>query len=746
MHKIRTWLLGSAFTLFAASLVFSDTINNRVTVINPTSSPVPVLITSPIPITASSASPLPVTCNNCVIPSPTVTAVIATPYPTLPVNLVSPATLSVHEIAPVPTQTVSVVNFPAPNQSIAVTNFPTPVPTQSVVQASGANLHVNVDAMPAITVSPVPTQTVAVVNFPSPVPTQTVAGTVMSDLQSGSGTPLTSTGGYLDTEVHGFPTTLACTQSAPPWSVSQSGTWSTGRTWNLNSSTDSVDIGNYPTSQTVNGTVNANLQSGLGTTISATGTYLDTQLHGSITANLGTLNGAATAANQVTGNTNLATISGQLPSSLGAKTTANSLAVNVASDQTVSVSASALPLPSGAATSALQVSGNSTLSSIQNSVADIDTKTPALGQALSSASVPVVLPAAQITTLTPPTTITANQGGTWNINNISGTVSLPTGAATATGVAAVVTALGSPFQAGGSIGNTGFSINGTLPAFATTPTFNLGTLNGAATSALQTTGNTALSAIQTSVANIPAQGQALSAASLPVVLPAAQITALTPPTSISVSNFPATQLVSAASLPLPSGAATSALQTTGNSTLSTIATNTTNAGTPTVSQSTAANLNATVVGSGGAALATSANQATMITSLGSIVTNTTGAATAANQATIIANQTNGTQVVQTKAPVLANGSLSATQTLSTTESTVAAPANAVGCIFESDSLNSTNARWGFSNSTTAILSTTKGILMEPGRLQSTPFGAGTYLHLIAVSGTPAVNVQWVLSQ
>ena len=36
------------------------------------------------------------------------------------------------------------------------------------------------------------------------------------------------------------------------------------------------------------------------------------------------------------------------------------------------------------------------------STASIDSKTPALGQALAAASVPVVLTAAQITTLTPP--------------------------------------------------------------------------------------------------------------------------------------------------------------------------------------------------------------------------------------------------------------------------------------------------------------------------------------------------------
>jgi hypothetical protein len=58
-----------------------------------------------------------------------------------------------------------------------------------------------------------------------------------------------------------------------------------------------------------------------------------------------------------------------------------------------------ITLPTGASTSALQTTGNTALS-------NIDTKIPTLGQALSSASTPVVLPAAQITTLTPPAAIT----------------------------------------------------------------------------------------------------------------------------------------------------------------------------------------------------------------------------------------------------------------------------------------------------------------------------------------------------
>lgn len=78
----------------------------------------------------------------------------------------------------------------------------------------------------------------------------------------------------------------------------------------------------------------------------------------------------------------------------------------------------------------------------------------ALGQALAAASLPVVLTAAQISTLTPLSTVAVTQStspwvvsltsttvtgtvavtqsGTWNLNNISGTISLPTGAATLT--------------------------------------------------------------------------------------------------------------------------------------------------------------------------------------------------------------------------------------------------------------------------------------------------------------------------
>src|SRR5690242_19092828 len=85
----------------------------------------------------------------------------------------------------------------------------------------------------------------------------------------------------------------------------------------------------------------------------------------------------------------------------------------------------------------------------------------------------------------PGSVVTANQGGTWNLNNVSGTVSLPTGAATAAkqpapgtagtastdvitvqGIASMtalkVDGTGGTFPISGSISNTGFNVTGSL--------------------------------------------------------------------------------------------------------------------------------------------------------------------------------------------------------------------------------------------------------------------------------------------
>lgn len=80
---------------------------------------------------------------------------------------------------------------------------------------------------------------------------------------------------------------------------------------------------------------------------------------------------------------------------------------------------------------------------------------------------------------------------------------------------------------------------------------------------------TTLALIKAKTDNIPAVGQTTMSGSTPVAIASNQ-TAIPVSGSVSVSNFPATQPVSAAALPLPTGASTSALQTTGNTSLSSI--------------------------------------------------------------------------------------------------------------------------------------------------------------------------------
>lgn len=166
----------------------------------------------------------------------------------------------------------------------------------------------------------------------------------------------------------------------------------------------------------------------------------------------------------------------------------------------VPVSAASLPLPSGAATAANQATEISNLSSI-------DGKTPSLGQALAAASVPVVLPAAQIATLTPPAAIT-----------------------------------GFALETGGNLASAATVLGATADAAVTSDT--TGTI-GAKLRGL----------VKWAFERMPASlGSKLSAASLPVVIASDQ----------------AAVAVSAASLPLPTGAATASNQSTANSSLSSI--------------------------------------------------------------------------------------------------------------------------------------------------------------------------------
>lgn len=146
--------------------------------------------------------------------------------------------------------------------------------------------------------------------------------------------------------------------------------------------------------------------------------------------------GAATSANQSTANTSLSNIDSKLPALSNGKipvevgslnVSVNNASLEIANDvgNPVPISAASLPLPSGAATSANRSTANTSLASI-------DGKIPALGQALASGSVPVVLPDAQITTLTPPTSVGITGTPTFNIGTAP-SLSISTLPALATG-------------------------------------------------------------------------------------------------------------------------------------------------------------------------------------------------------------------------------------------------------------------------------------------------------------------------
>lgn len=202
---------------------------------------------------------------------------------------------------PLDTQPVSADTLPLPtgaateakqlpdNHQVQVSNFPATQAVSGVVTANqGASPY-------AVTQSG--SWTVAVNNFPA---TQAVSGTVALDSA-----------------------TLAALES-----VSVQNTVTVQATAldirNLSSASDFVSVGNFPATQPVSGTVTANLGTLNGVATEAkqlpdnhqvtVSNFPATQpVSGTVTANLGTLNGAATAANQATGNASLSSVDGKLP-------------------------------------------------------------------------------------------------------------------------------------------------------------------------------------------------------------------------------------------------------------------------------------------------------------------------------------------------------------------------------------------------------------------------------------------------
>jgi len=214
------------------------------------------------------------------------------------------------------------------------------------------------------------------------------------------------------------------------------------------------------------------------------------------------------------------------PATSGNQTTANSALATIATNT------------AGLATASAQTTGNTSAANTATSTANIDTaigakadtaassdtgtfslialfkrllsRTPALGIALAAASTPVVLAS-------------------------DGTLPLPTGAATAAAQGTGNTSIANV--------DTNLGAKADTAASSDTGTFSL--------IALLKRGLQSLTTIGTNTGRIPAQGSAVSSASLPVVIASDQ-----------------------AALPLPTGAATAANQSTGNTKLDTIIANT----------------------------------------------------------------------------------------------------------------------------------------------------------------------------
>lgn len=441
----------------------------------------------------------------------------------------------------------------------------------------------------------------------------------------------------------------------------------------------SVSVSNFPATQPISGTVTA-LQGTSPWVISAASLPLPT--------------GASTSALQTTGNSSLSSIDGKVPSNL--TVTATRLLVD-GSGVTQPISAVSLPLPTGASTSALQTTGNTSLSSIDGKIPSNLTVTSTrllvdgsgVTQPVSGTVAVSNFPATQPVS----GTVAATQSGTWNITNISGTISLPTGAATES----TLSTLNGKVPSGLTVTSTRLLVDGsgvTQPisgsvSVSNFPATQAVTQSGAwsVTANAGTNLNTSLLALDTSVNGIlRAQGSTTSGQSGPLVQGAVTTaaptytTAQTSPLSLTtagalrVDSSGSTQPISgtvaatqsgawttgrtwtlasgtdsvaavqsgtwnitniSGTVSLPTGAATSALQTTGNSSLSNIdsSTSSINGKLGTLGQKLMAGSAPVTIASDQSALAVSQSGTWNINNVSGTVSLPTGASTSALQTT-----------------------------------------------------------------------------------------------------------------
>lgn len=202
------------------------------------------------------------------------------------------------------------------------------------------------------------------------------------------------------------------------------------------------------------------------------------------------------------------------------------------------------------------------------------------------------------------------------------------------------------------------------------------------------------------VALSPNNSCAMTAASLPLPTGAATETTLsalntkvtTTANGVKIDGSAVTQPVSAASLPLPAGASTSSNQTTGNTSLASI-----DGKTPSLGQA--------------------------------VMASSVPVAIASNQSAIA-----------TKSPINTNGAF-AQITASGTVNNFSAPSNAVAVLIQGDSTNTDCIRWAVGSVPTA----TSGMVLQSGQ-DTGEIKVATTVSFIACSGSQKVNVQWIQSQ
>lgn len=291
-----------------------------------------------------------------------------------------------------------------------------------------------------------------------------------------------------------------------------------------------------------------------------------------------------------------------------------------------------------------------------------------------------------------PWNVSAAQSGTWNINNISGTISLPTGAATS----ALQTALS-----------------------AQIPT----------TLGQKTMANSLAVAIASDQSAVPVSGTV----AISGTVAATQSGTWTVQPGNTANSTPWLVTVSTA---LPAGGNTigNVGVIAGSAIIGKVGIDQTTPGTTNGVQINAAlPAGANVIG------ALTANQSVNVAQINGVTplmgSGNTG--TGSQRVTIASDQA----AIATKSPVNTNGSIVNTALTATTASTANVPANAVGFILEAPSSNTDNIRYCIGGTA----STTVGMLMEPGRDTGYVPCAANISVCATVSGTDAFSIQWILS-